>query len=62
MYRVIRKFKDLKHDGHVYQIGDMYPKEGADVSKARLKELSTTKNKYKKIYIEEITDTTDDKG
>ncbi|OME59479.1 hypothetical protein [Paenibacillus odorifer] len=62
MYRVIRKFKDLKHDEYVYQIGDMYPKEGIDVSKARLKELSTTKNKYKKIYIEEIADTTDDKG
>ncbi|MEK5419383.1 termination factor Rho [Paenibacillus sp. FSL L8-0708] len=62
MYKVIRKFKDLKHDGHTYQIGDVYPKEGAEATKARLKELSTPKNKYEKIYIEEIASTPDDKG
>lgn len=62
MYKVIRRFKDLKHDGHTYQVGDTYPKEGAEASKVRLKELSTTKNKYKKIYIEEVVDAPPDKG
>jgi hypothetical protein len=61
MYRVIRKFKDLNHDGHVYQVGDIYPKEGSESTKTRLKELSSEKNKYKKIYIEEVEDAPDDK-
>lgn len=59
MYKVIRKFKDLKHDSHIYQVGDIYPKEGAEATKARLKELSSEKNKYKKIYIEEVEDVPD---
>lgn len=53
MYKVVRKFKDDKHGG-IYKIGDTYPIEGFEVSKTRLKELSTTKNKYKKIYTEEV--------
>ena len=53
-YKVVREFKDTKHDGHVYVVGDTYPKEDAKATKARLEELSTTKNKYKKVYIEEV--------
>ncbi len=54
MFRVIRKFKDLKHGGHIYQVGDVYPKEGAKATKARLEELSTGKNKYNQVFIEEV--------
>lgn len=61
MYKVIRKFKETKHDGHIYDIGDVYPKEGAKATKARLDELSTTKNKYKKVYIEEVNEKPVDK-
>lgn len=53
-YKVVREFKETKHDGHVYEVGDSYPKEDAKATKARLEELSTTKNKYKKVYIEEV--------
>ncbi|RHW38706.1 termination factor Rho [Lysinibacillus yapensis] len=53
-HKVVREFKDLKHDGHIYKVGDTYPKEGSKATKARLEELSTTKNKYKKVYIEEV--------
>jgi len=53
-YKVVREFKDTKHDGHVYAVGDTYPKEEAKATKVRLEELSTTKNKYKKVYIEEV--------
>lgn len=53
-YKVIREFKETKHDGHIYKVGDPYPKEGEKAIKARLEELSSTKNKYKKIYIEEV--------
>lgn len=56
MYKVVRRFKDLKHGGHIYHVGDGYPAEGFKTSKKRLEELSTTKNKYGKIYIEEVAD------
>lgn len=51
-YKVVRSFKDLKHD-HVYMVGDSYPTEGKKTTKARIKELSTTSNKHGKIYITE---------
>lgn len=54
MYRVIRRFKDLKHD-HIYEIGDCYPKEGEKATKKRLENLSQGNNKYKRVYIEEVT-------
>lgn len=60
-YKVIRSFKELKHNGHIYEVGDTYPKKGSKATKARLEELSTTKNKYKKIYIEEVKETPEDK-
>lgn len=53
-YKVVREFKETKHDDHIYKVGDSYPKEGEKATKARLEELSTTKNKYKKVYIEEV--------
>jgi hypothetical protein len=59
-YKVVRRFKELKHDGHIYNIGDIYPKEGYKATKARLEELSTTKNKYGQIYIEEVKEAPDD--
>lgn len=59
MYRVVRKFKDTKHGGHIYRVGDEYPTEGFKASKKRLEELSTTKNKYGKVYIEKSSDGAD---
>ncbi|MGG3841825.1 termination factor Rho [Anoxybacillus kestanbolensis] len=59
-YKVVRRFKELKHDGHIYNVGDSYPKEGYKATKARLEELSTTKNKYSQIYIEEVKETPND--
>lgn len=52
----------MKHDGHIYEVDDIYPKEGAKATKARLEELSTTKNKYQKVFIEEVEKAPDDKG
>ena len=53
-YKVIRRFKETNHDGHIYEVGDVYPKKGERATKTRLEALSTTKNNYKKIYIEEV--------
>jgi len=53
-HKVVRRFQETKHGGHIYEVSDSYPKEGSKATKARLEELSTTKNKYKKIYIVEV--------
>jgi len=53
IYKVIRRFRDLKHN-HVYEIGDVYPAKGKKASKARIQELSTTANKNGKVYIEVV--------
>jgi hypothetical protein len=61
VYKEVRVFKELIHDGHIYNVGDIYSKEGYKATKARLEELSTTKNKYGHIYIEEVKEAPDDK-
>lgn len=48
-YKVIRKFKEEKHENHVYEVGDSYPKEGKKATKARLEELLTTKTNTKSL-------------
>lgn len=50
-YKVIRRFRELKHDGHIYEVGDTYPMKGEKATKARLEELSTTKNKCSMVFI-----------
>lgn len=52
MYKVIKSFKDLK-TGHSYKVGDLYPAEGTKATKSRFKELSTTNNKLKTVFIVE---------
>ncbi|WP_143767897.1 termination factor Rho [Paenibacillus glucanolyticus] len=56
MYKVVLEFEEKNHNGHTYKVGDVYPKDGAEATKARLKELSSTKNKYKKVFIEAVQD------
>jgi hypothetical protein len=53
-YKVVRRFKDLKHGGHIYEVGDVYPKKGKRTSNARIEELAKGKNKYNQIYIKEV--------
>ena len=51
MYVVIVKFIDLEDDNHLYLPGDTFPREDYEVTKKRLKELSTSKNKRKQVLI-----------
>ncbi len=51
---VYKKFKDLEDNNFIYKIGDVYPREGLEPSKKRIKELSTEKNKIGKILIKKI--------
>lgn len=53
MFEVIRRFKDT--GGHIYEVGDVYPLQGSKKpSKARVKTLSSTDNKYGEIFIEKV--------
>lgn len=45
MYKVLKHFTDLQDKGHPYNEGDTFPRNGLVVSEARLKELSSTKNR-----------------
>lgn len=44
-YRVIKKFTDLQDGNHVYNVGDVYPREGYTPSEERIAELASDKNK-----------------
>lgn len=54
VYVSIRKkpWKDLDDNEHIYKEGDIYPREGLEVDKKRIKELSSTKNKIGEILIQ----------
>lgn len=45
MYKVIRFFTDLEDNNYPYEVGSTYPREGLNVSKSRIKELSGPNNK-----------------
>ena len=44
MYTVLKAFIDAQDDNHVYNVGDIYPRRGLEVTDDRLEELSTKKN------------------
>ena len=44
-YVVIKTFTDLQDSNYRYVVGAEYPRRGLTVSKARLNELATTKNR-----------------
>lgn len=48
---VVRRFCEKNHNDHVYEVGDTYPARGKKSTKARLKQLTTQENKYKKVYL-----------
>ena len=55
-YRVIEYFTDLQDFNHPYKVGDTFPRLGLDVSKERIAELSTNKNRRKKPLIKKVDD------
>lgn len=56
MYKVINYFEDLKDSRHKYNVGDVFPRIGMEVSKERLKELSSHNNRQKKPLISLVKD------
>lgn len=53
-YRVIHFFYDLDDSAHAYCVGDSYPRKGITVSDARIKELSSNKNRLGVPVIEAV--------
>lgn len=45
MYKVVKYFKDMQDDGHPYNVGDAYPREGLEVAESRIEALSSNKNR-----------------
>jgi hypothetical protein len=58
MYKVIKYFTDLQDNGYAYNTGDIFPREGLEVSEERFAELASSKNKRRKPLIEEIPEET----
>ena len=54
MFKVVKRFYDLKDNNHAYYEGDIYPHNKAKVSEKRIDELSSNKNKMGVPLIEEI--------
>lgn len=56
MYKVLKKFVDLKDNNHVYSVGDTYPHTGYEPSLVRIEELKSKDNRRKTELIVEIKD------
>ena len=54
MYVVIENFADLQDDGYRYKKGDIYPREGKEVSEARSRVLLSDVNRQRKPLIKEV--------
>ena len=48
-YKVIHDFKDLEDNEYLYEKNDVYPRDGLEPTKKRIKELSSTKNKIGEV-------------
>lgn len=45
MFRVVVAFADMQDGGYIYEVGDEFPRKGMSVSKERLEELSSYRNR-----------------
>ena len=55
MYKVIKKFRDMRDGLHAYSVGDTFPHNGVKVDAERIAELASDKNRLGVPLIEEIT-------
>ena len=61
-YKVIHYFTDLQDFNHPYNVGDVFPRIGLNVTDARLSELAGNRNKQGKPLIEKIESKTESKA
>ena len=55
MYRVVKRFYDLKAS-HAYSVGDTFPHNGVEVDAERIAELASDKNLQGVPLIEEVAE------
>ena len=58
MYKVIEYFEDLQDGRHAYNVGDKYPRNGAETTDERIKELATAQNRRKIPLIKKVEEKT----
>lgn len=51
MYKVVKLFKDLQDNEHLYNVGDEFPRSGLSVTAERLAELAGSKNRQRQPLI-----------
>ncbi|KMM38602.1 hypothetical protein [Guptibacillus hwajinpoensis] len=54
IYKVMNGFKDIDDHGTIYKPGEKYPKGDYKPSQKRIAELSKEHPKYKRVFIEEV--------
>ena len=54
MFKAIVRFKDLQDNGHLYEVGDIYPRKGSKPSADRIGELASKRNRRNIALIEEV--------
>lgn len=54
MYRVVKFFTDLQDGDHPYHVGDIFPRDGVEVTGERITELSGNNNRQGVPLIEYI--------
>jgi len=54
MYITVKLFTDLQDDNWLYNVGDVYPRKGLNVTESRIKELSSANNRQGKPLIKLI--------
>lgn len=55
-YKVIKYFTDLQDNDYPYNVGDIFPHEGKEVTPSRLAELSSSDNRRGVPLIELVKD------
>lgn len=56
MYKAIESFIDLQDGNRAYKPGDVFPREGLNVSESRLADLASASNRRGRPVIELIID------
>ena len=54
MYKVINRFKEKNHDGHMYEVGDNYPANGKKLVKARAEALTEVHKEYGVAFLKAV--------
>lgn len=56
MFIVKERFMERYDNDHIYEVGDVYPREGFKATKKRIGELTTGENKYKRPFLVEAVE------